>query len=396
MCVRLDLQPGRSAPAGLVGRVERLRPSRLRARGPARRRRSAAAAPRRPSRCAGSRARRQTRPAPPGARRAAGRAGRRRPGAAGRTAARQRSVELRRRRANALAVTWNGAGRPSGRSSDRLAVQHQRAHRQRADGRHDLGQPRGDVVEAAGEHAPRRRRRGATCTRAPSSFHSTAAGRGRRQRVVDRRRPADASIGCSGRPTTSRCAASPGPPSVSATRATAPRSPRSMSARRSSAGGTPAAARDRVGHHALLRALAQLARSAGRARNCCSASVARVEQVGQQRAALGLRAGAGAVAICANAASTSATVSVGSAAGARQVAQRRPSRRRSGAGAARRTGTRRRPRSRRAASSRMASASSAALVVRARVARSAAEVAAMRSSLTPPRTGSVERPPRAS
>ena len=49
------------------------------------------------------------------------------------------------------AVTWKGSGRPSAPQRDRLAVEHDRAHGQRACGGDHLGQPRRDVVERARE-----------------------------------------------------------------------------------------------------------------------------------------------------------------------------------------------------------------------------------------------------
>ena len=49
-------------------------------------------------------------------------------------------------------VSWNGRARPSGVERDRLAVEHQRVRRQRGDRLDDLGHPVGDVLQAAGEH----------------------------------------------------------------------------------------------------------------------------------------------------------------------------------------------------------------------------------------------------
>ena len=94
--------------------------------------------------------------------------------------------------------------------------------------------------------------------RAPSSFHSTAAGRIRSK--APRMSSADwASIGCTGvrseRRNRARAAL---PPSIAAA-ATAPRSPASIAARRTSASGHLRRARDGVDHHALEGSLADLA-----------------------------------------------------------------------------------------------------------------------------------------
>ncbi len=79
-----------------------------------------------------------------------------------------------------------------------------------------------------------------TWIRAPSSFHSTAAGPVLAS-ADSTSGAVEASIGAIGRPTSSRNAASAGSPSPSAAEATAPRSPRSISARRTAATGTSAA-----------------------------------------------------------------------------------------------------------------------------------------------------------
>ena len=97
-----------------------------------------------------------------------------------------------------------------------------------------------------------------TCSRAPSSFESTAAGPVLASAAATSA-AVPASIGASGRPTSSRIAARPSRPSRSAIAATAARSPCSVSARRSSLAGHPGRARRGVGHDARERALAQVA-----------------------------------------------------------------------------------------------------------------------------------------
>ena len=154
---RLDLQPAGAAPAGLVGRVERLRPPRP--RGPSataaastsdatgRGRRSPPAAP--------AAARGPPPAAPRPARRPAGRA---RPspsacrtskkyvdnGAVARAAATSTRDDTR------LPVSWNGRGRPSGRSA--IASPSRTSSRTGSDerGLDHLGHPVGDLVQAAG------------------------------------------------------------------------------------------------------------------------------------------------------------------------------------------------------------------------------------------------------
>ncbi len=61
------------------------------------------------------------------------------------------SAALPPRLPNRDAVTWKRCGRPSGRSAIASRVGDQVGDRQRQRGVDDLGQPRGDVVEAAGE-----------------------------------------------------------------------------------------------------------------------------------------------------------------------------------------------------------------------------------------------------
>ncbi len=100
---------------------------------------------------------------------------------------RQRHAQPSARRVpKRLAVTWNGCGRPSARSAIASPSSTSAARpAARATACDDLGHARGDVVEAAGEDARRRRRRGGPGPRTPSSFHSTAAGPVRCQRGLD-------------------------------------------------------------------------------------------------------------------------------------------------------------------------------------------------------------------
>ena len=142
---------------------------------------------------------------------------------------------------------------------DRLAVQHERRARQRA------APPRRSPAAASvtsssvrvkiATPAPERW----TWIRAPSSFHSTAAGTGLLQRRLDIRR---------GRGQHRRDRApdleperAPAPPRrpTAPPTATAPRSPRSISARRTAATGTDGGRRDGVAHDRGQRALAQVA-----------------------------------------------------------------------------------------------------------------------------------------
>ena len=143
----------------------------------------------------------------------------------------------RRRRPKRRIVTWNGCGRPSGAERDRLAVEHDGA----------TGSAR-TAVDELGHRAVARRCRPrvktrtsspsrCTCTRAPSSFHSNARAAERGERLGRRPPRSAASIGWSGRKSSSGTPASPAAPRASAARATAGRSPASITARRTSARG---------------------------------------------------------------------------------------------------------------------------------------------------------------
>ena len=164
--------------------------------------------------------------------------------------------------------------------------------------------------------------------RAPSSFHSTAAGRTVRERGVDvGARAGRASAGADGRPRR-RSAASPGSPSVSAivgdgaeVAAQHERAPHRGELAR------PAAFATASRHHALERALAQVAGQQPDEEPLLGLGRAAHERrrAGARRAATASPGPAHAP-IRSNAASTSATVRSerGSAAGAGSVAQRRP------------------------------------------------------------------------
>ena len=99
----------------------------------------------------------------------------------------------------------------------------------------------------------------------PSSFHSTAHRTSRPSRppalasASERVGALAASIGRTGRPTSSPNAPSAALPPDSAAAATAPSEPRSIMARRTSATGTDSGPCHRLGHHPFQRSLAQLA-----------------------------------------------------------------------------------------------------------------------------------------
>ncbi len=192
-----------------------------------------------------------------------------------------------------------------------------------------LGHPGGDVVQAAGEDRD--------LVAVAVHLHPDAVELLTRPRpgpagssAAPSRRRCCASIGCTGRPTSSRKPASAAAPPASAASATGP----SVAAQHHrpphvARPATPGGPGDRVEHHALEGALAQLADEQPRSRKRCSAAVAR--RTARRAAAAGrLRPGAGLPPIPSKAASTSPTLSVGSAAGAgtsRSDAQPTPIRR---------------------------------------------------------------------
>ncbi len=131
-----------------------------------------------------------------------------------------------------------------------------------------------------------------TCTRIPSSFHSTAAG------LIFASASAtsvavEASIGCTGRPTSSRNDDSAASPCCSTAVATGGSAPQSIAARRSAAVGTPAAfaaASATTLSSAPCRRSPPISPTSSR----CSSAVAAAEEVSQQARPLGLRTRAGA------------------------------------------------------------------------------------------------------
>ena len=185
--------------------------------------------------------------------------------------------------------------------------------------------------------------------RAPSSFHSTAAGPSLGQRgldVVAGRGEHRLDRAADLEPDRAQRLARP---RRAPTAATAPRSPLSIAR---AADGVDAAPRPRARRRSTItpseRALAQLAEEQRDAGTRCSGSVARAKSAPSAVAPRGLRAAARpARRSRSHAASTSATVERRLVGRRGQVAQRAPSRRRSGAGAARPRGTRRPPAPRR-------------------------------------------------
>ena len=152
-----------------------------------------------------------------------------------------------------------------------------------------------------------------TWIRAPSSFHSTAAGPVL-AKAASTSGAVWASIGAIGRPTSSRNAANASSPSPSAASATAPRSPRSISARRTAATGTPAAFAT-ASPTTAASAPWRMSPSTSARRNACSEAVARAISSRSALRRAATEPGPLIAATEASAASTSATVSVGSSAG---------------------------------------------------------------------------------
>ena len=399
---RLDLQPARAAAARLVGRVERLDDDALVAARPARRRgparpRPASSATARGTRSASRHERGSSAVDALGAGAveqvlAVERAARRRTAASSRAAA---GAPL----PNRLAVTWNGCGRPVGAQRDRLAVEHERRATGSASAASTTSGTRAVMSSRLRVKTRTSSPRRWTWMRTPSSFHSTAAGPSLRRAPRRRRRPGEASIGCSGRPTSSRNAAQRLPRrSASATRrdraevAAQHQRPAHVGLR-----GTPAARGDRVGHHARQRALAQLAEQQARAGSAARRSVARANSSASaaRRAGLRARRRASAPMRVERARRPRRRSSVGSAAGARQVAQRRPADADLAlAQLARQVGDADRHLG--GPIRRSVSASRAIFCVRAEVARTAAEVATSSASSTglPRLAGAVGRSPR--
>src|SRR3954468_14577134 len=164
--------------------------------------------------------------------------------------------------------------------------------------------------------------------RAPSSFHSRAAG-SIFASAVARSGAVPASIGCTGRPTSSRTARRPSIPSNTAIRASSPASPSSISARRASLGGTEAA-RATASVTADCRAPWRRSLRTRRRRKSCSGSVAAANSSWRAPARSACDPAPEMPAIRASEASTATNVSIASAAGggsSRSAAQPTPSRR---------------------------------------------------------------------
>ena len=289
----LDLEPAGAAAAGLVRRVERLHhhplvPARERvveerlgglgvlgdrARNAQRLGRAARSSMREPLAARG------------------GRSGPRRPGA-GRSKKNGDSGVVSRwrpRRSGSrtgCSVTWNGCGRPSGRSAIASPSRIAAPQRQSA-----TSPPR----PRARDRSRRRAFRANARTSPPSEVHLEA----RRRRASTRRRPGGsararrpmsaavcASIGCTGRRTVSRNAARPASPSAIAARGHGPQIALEHQRAPNLAAGTPAAAAT-PSDHASPRARPAGARPIrSPARNACSGSVARANS-----AASSVRAG---------------------------------------------------------------------------------------------------------
>ena len=158
--------------------------------------------------------------------------------------------------------------------------------------------------------------------RAPSSFHSSAAGP-ILSSAAARSGAVAASIGCTGRPTCSRTRRSPSTPSPSAIRASSPGSPSSISARRTSACGSPPA---RATASVTIDCSAPWRRSPSisRRRNSCSGAVAAVNSSASASRRSACEPEPAVPASRSKAASTAATDQRRLGGGRRQLAQRCP------------------------------------------------------------------------
>ena len=220
-----------------------------------------------------------------------------------------------------------------------------------------------------------------TWTRAPSSFHSTAASP-TRSMAASTLVAVEASIGCRGRPTSRWNSRSPGTPEARATSATGPRAPRSIRARRTSAPGTPAA----LAMASTITPSSAPWRSSPESspiRNRCSAAVARPNSSATSRRRSACDPGPASRPIRSKAASTPATVRDGSGAGSgasRRAAQPTPIWRCRSSPERKATAGWTSPGSRR----RRQAASRSTLARRAELAATAADVSAISSSSTRP------------
>ena len=249
MCTGLTFTHADAAPARLVGRVERLHhdalvPARQRDLEQLRARPAAPATP--PARAPSSAAARSapgssSRSAPSRCRTSKNIGVSRTPG----LAREPRAGDLERVRAPVLA------------QRDRLAVEHERAAPAApAPPRPPPGCRAVTSSSVRVKIADRRSPSRCTWMRAPSSFHSTAAGPVFSSAAATSG-AVEASIGAIGRPTSSRNC--PRSPPASATSATAPRSPRSISARRTAVDRHARGLRHRVADDRRQRALPDVA-----------------------------------------------------------------------------------------------------------------------------------------
>ena len=219
------------------------------------------------------------------------------------------------------AISWNASGRPSGADGQHLAVQHDPLGRQGGDHGDDLRHPVGDVVQAPGVHATASPSR-CTWTRMPSSLASTAAGR---PGFVQRRAGSGAlaaSIGRTGMPTcrpTAGSASSPGgqhrPRRRRWSRATSPPAAPPRRVRRTHRPAPSCTSESRAPCRISSKTRPRSSR--------CSASVARANSAPPPAARTEAEPARPARRSRSNAASTSCTVSVGSAAGGNGI-QRGP------------------------------------------------------------------------
>ncbi len=163
------------------------------------------------------------------------------------------------------ATAWNTSGRPSSRIASTLAVEHHPARGQGTDGGDHLGQPGGDLVQAAGVDAH--------LVAVAVDLHPDAVELG-----VDEGRQAGprataavgsgslaASIGCTAVPTSSPTASSAANPPAWSRAAAATVEERSIAARRTAAERDPVRRRERVLDRCLRRPLPQLAEDQPRA-----------------------------------------------------------------------------------------------------------------------------------
>ena len=237
---RLHLAPRLAAPAGLVARLDRLHHHALVSGGERLGEEALRLGRDRRWRSAAPRARRPRGRAAAGARAAADRrAPRRRGGARRRSTGAARRASTPRAVPKRLIVSWNARGassscRPNTSPSSTAESTSSDAAIAAISGSRSVTSFRLRVKIRT--PAPERW----TWTRAPSIFHSTDAAPVAASAAAGSA-DVDASIGRTGRPTSSATAARPGSPSANAIRAAAARSPQSIAARRTAAGRTFAA-----------------------------------------------------------------------------------------------------------------------------------------------------------